>query len=187
MRGAGRVRESFRELFRVKLLLLGNPMPGGIPHVGNVNVLIAVIVEIGPAAPIPAPGSSIAASVETDVKGSIAVVAIEIATGRNHWLHKGREVPFRFGIAPGASEAVAVIVRIQTLRPWSSRQSRVAFVVQQAIRRAIAGVEIGNRIVILVQSEIVHVHAEVNVEPPVTVVVGDGGMSECSLRRAAQN
>ena len=59
-------------------------------------------------------------------------------------------------------------------------------VVKKVIRRPIPRIEIRNGIAILVQSLIVAVQAKVNVQPPVVVIVGNGRMSECPLRRMCE-
>ena len=52
----------------------------------------------------------------------------------------------------------------------------------QKVRRTIAGVEIRRRVVILVKPQIVVVKTKINVEASVVVIIGDGGMSEITLR-----
>jgi len=59
---------------------------------------------------------------------------------------------------------------------------RVAFVVEKEIRRAVARVEVGRGIVILIEAEIIGIEAKINVKAAVVVVVGDGRVSEGSLR-----
>ena len=53
----------------------------------------------------------------------------------------------------------------------------------QAIGWTVAGVEIGNWIVILIQAQVVAVQAEVNIETSVAIVVGNSRMRKRSLRR----
>src|ERR1035437_2671952 len=53
---------------------------------------------------------------------------------------------------------------------------------QKAIWGTVAGIVIGNRVVILVQAEIVHIKAEVDIETAIAIVVGHRRMGECSLR-----
>ena len=52
---------------------------------------------------------------------------------------------------------------------------------QQKIRRAIARVEVRNRIVVLIESDVVAVQTKVDIEASIAVVVGDGSVGECSL------
>ena len=54
---------------------------------------------------------------------------------------------------------------------------------EQEVRWPVASVKIGSGIVILIQAEIVRVEAEVNVKSSVSIVVRDGSMGKCSLRR----
>ncbi len=61
-----------------------------------------------------------------------------------------------------------------------------AVVVKEAVRRAVAGVVVGNWVVILVEAEIVHIEAEVDIQAAVAVVVGNGGVGEGSLGRARE-
>ena len=62
----------------------------------------------------------------------------------------------------------------------------MAFVVEEAIRGTVARVVIGNWIVILIESQVIHVHAEIDIESSVAVVVGNRGMGEGSLRLASK-
>ena len=57
---------------------------------------------------------------------------------------------------------------------------------EQAIGRTIAGIVIGDWIVILVEAEVVHIRAEVNIEASIAIVVGYGGVREGSLRRTCK-
>ena len=89
----------------------------------------------------------------------------------------------RLVIAPGAREAVAIIVRVQTSGFRTILKSPVSLVVAQKIGRPVASIEVGNRIVILIQSQIVAIQTKIDVEQSVSVIVGDGCVSEGSLWR----
>src|SRR5450432_1169262 len=55
---------------------------------------------------------------------------------------------------------------------------------EQAIGGTIAGVIVGDWIVILVQAEVVHVHAKVDIKATVPIVIRYGRMGECPLGSA---
>ena len=113
-------------------LLRGNSLTGGRPHVGGVDVLFAVVIEIGPAR-----AHAGARIVDVGFAGdcgerAVAVVAIEIAAPEivGH-VEIGRSAGV--GVAPRAGEAVAVVFGIQPCRFRPVDEGRVAFVVQQKI------------------------------------------------------
>src|SRR6185295_20227548 len=110
----------------------------------------------------------------------IAVVAIKIAAPEViGYVEVG--CPVGIEIAPGAGKTVAIVVHIQPRSRSPVSESRVAFIVQQEVRRPIARVEVRHGIVVLVEAGVVAVQAKIDVEPPVTIVVRDGGVGECSL------
>src|SRR5947209_7626906 len=59
----------------------------------------------------------------------------------------------------------------------------VPVVVEQEVGRSVARVKIGSGIVILLQPQVIVVKTEVEVEPPVAIIVGNGSVSEDSLWR----
>jgi len=65
-------------------------------------------------------------------------------------------------------------------------EDAIALIVEKEIRRAVAGVKIRNRVVILIESQIVVVRAEIDVEASVPVVVGGGSVRERSRRRISK-
>ena len=77
---------------------------------------------------------------------------------------------------PGAGEGVAVVVPIQAGGFGRLDKCCVTLVVEEAVWRTVAGVVVGHGIVILVEAQVVHVHAEVHVEPAVAIVVRNRGM-----------
>src|ERR1700733_6490740 len=86
-------------------------------------------------------------------------------------------------VSPGTSETVAVVLGIQACRLGFVDKRRVSFVVHEEVGWTIAGVEIGRRVVILVQTKVVAIEAEVDIETSVAIVVGQGRMRERSLGR----
>src|SRR5215469_3346904 len=84
---------------------------------------------------------------------------------------------------PDAGERVAVVVDIEAGSLRAILEDAIAFVVQKKVWRAIAGVEIRNRVVILIEARVVAVQAEIDVEASIPVVVGGGGVRERSRRR----
>jgi hypothetical protein len=63
----------------------------------------------------------------------------------------------------------------------------VARVAEEIIGGAIACVEVGNGIAVLIESLVIGVKAKVDVEATVTIVISNGGVSEGSLRRACES
>src|SRR5690349_2976449 len=88
----------------------------------------------------------------------------------------------RIEIAPSARKAVAIVISVESSPLGAIAKHRATFVMQQKIGRAIARIEIRSGIVILVEAEIVAVQAEIDVEPPVIVVVGDRCVCEGASR-----
>src|SRR5262249_54970919 len=62
-------------------------------------------------------------------------------------------------------------------------EGTVAVVAHHEVGRAILRVEIWRGITILISSLVIEIEAEINVEPAVTIVVGDGCAGERALRR----
>src|SRR5215469_4747006 len=89
-------------------------------------------------------------------------------------------------MAPDAGECVAVVVDLEAGSLGAILEDAIAFIMEKEIRRAIAGVKIRNRVVILVESQIVVVRAEIEVEASVPVVVGGGSVRERSRRRMSK-
>ena len=87
-------------------------------------------------------------------------------------------------MAPDAGECVAVVVDMEAGSLGAILEDAIALIVEKEIRRAIAGVKIRNRVVILIESQVVVVRAEIDVEASVPVVVGEGSVRERSRRRA---
>src|ERR1700676_4495811 len=169
-------------VFFMKMFLLGNSHASRGPHVRNVHVLVAVVVEIKPARAHPCPDVLDARFRGYHGEFSVAIVTVKIVSPEvvGHiqvWRAVGVVV------APGARETIAVVVRVQSRRLRTILKSCVAFVVKQEVRRPIACIEIRSRIVILVQTQVVGVEAKINIKTSIAVVVSRGSVRERSLRR----
>src|SRR5271163_3191427 len=103
-------------------------------------------------------------------KRSITIVAIQVIASEVIGYIKIWQA-VRSGFAPGTRKAVAIVIRIQSRRFSPLHKCGVTFVVQQAVGWPIAGVEVGNRIVVLIEAQVVAVQAEVNIKTPVPIVV----------------
>src|SRR4029079_2006475 len=167
----------------VKDLLLRNPLAGGGPHIGHVDVLVSIVIEIEPRRAHAGARVLNSRFIRDGCEGSVAVVAIKVASPKVVG-HVKIERPVRVEIAPGAGETVAIVFYIQSCSVSSIAEAGVAFVVQQKVCRSVARVKIRNWIVILVQAYVIAVEAEVNVETPVAIVVCDGSVGKSSLRRS---
>src|SRR6185369_7075052 len=57
---------------------------------------------------------------------------------------------------------------------------------EKAIGRSVARVVVRNRVVILIQTQVIHIEAEIDIEASIAVVVGHGGVGERSLWRSGK-
>ena len=117
-------------------------------------------------------------------ESAIAVVAVEIVAAEvigdvDVGMARRRVAG---GVAPGAGEAIAVIFGVEAGGFGAIGEDAVAFVVQQEVGRPVARVVVRHRVVILVEAEVIAVEAEVDVQTAITVVVGECGVGEGSLR-----
>ena len=97
----------------MKFLLLRNPQAGRGPHLGNVDVLFAVIVEVEPGG---AHSGADIVHVRCGCNRSecpVAVIAIEIVAPKVV-RHVQAGAAVRVIVAPGAGEAVAIILDVQS-------------------------------------------------------------------------
>src|SRR5437660_11142441 len=166
----------------VKDGLLRQAKSGRRPHVGDVHVLPAVIIDIEPRR-AHAGAYILHAGVGGDCsKGAVAVTPVEIVASEiiRH-IQIGTAISVQ--IAPRASKTVTVVFHVETRRFGAVGKRAVAFVVKQKVWRPVARVEIGSRIVVLIKAEIVAVETEVNIKSAIAIVVGDGRVCECALRR----
>ena len=81
-------------------------------------------------------------------------------------------------MAPYAGEAEPIVFDIEAGSGGAIFEDAIAFIVEEKIRRPIASVKIGDRVVVLIESQIVGVEAKIDVQTSVPIVVGDGGMRE---------
>ena len=79
------MRADVLRIFFVKNILFGNTKAGGRPHIGNVDVLLPVVVEIEPTRAHPG-----AYVFDAGLRGNggelpASIVAIEIASSESRW------------------------------------------------------------------------------------------------------
>src|SRR5579859_109259 len=157
----------------MKQLIFRNTLARRGPHIGYIDVLLAAVCCIKPAR----------AHSSTDVvcprlfgdrrKSPVSIVAVEIAAAevvRNIEIRPAVAID----VAPGASEAVTIILGTEAAGFCEIYKRAIALVVKEEVRRAVARVEIRRRVVILVEPEIIGIKAEIDVEFSVAVVVGNG-------------
>ena len=113
---------------------------------------------------------------------AVAIVAIQIAAPKIVGHVKIRKTAGA-GFTPGTGEAVAIILRIQAGGVRAVDKNSIPLVMQKEIWRTIPRIEIRHRVVVLVQSQVVAIHAEIDIQASVAVVVGDRRMRECSFGR----
>jgi hypothetical protein len=104
----------FRRFF-VKALLAGNPLARGRPHVGNVDILFAVVIKVRPARAHSSPRVVDVGFACDRSERPITVVAVQVAAPKivGHvkiWQAVGSVV------APGARETIAVVLSVQSCR-----------------------------------------------------------------------
>jgi len=162
----------------VKVRLSKRSHAGRNPHACGVDILVSVVVEVQPACAHAGSGLIHPCFFRNRSECPVAIAAVEIVTAKV--VHHVQVRPaVRVEVAPGTGEAVTIVVDIQAGSFRPVLKDAVAFIVEQKVWRSIARVKIGDGIVILVQAEIVGVEAEINVEPSIAIVVGDGGVREC--------
>src|ERR1700751_2935674 len=113
---------------------------------------------------------------------AVAIVAIQIAAPEivgNVKIWKTA----RTGFTPGTGEAVAIILCMQTGRFGPVDKDCIPLIMEKEICRTIPRIEIRHRVVILVQSQVVAIHAEIDVQASVTVIVCDRSVRKCSFGR----
>src|SRR5580765_6858194 len=136
-------------IFFMKGLLFGNPNAGGGPHIRYVDVLIPMVVEIEPACAHACANIFHTCFSGNGGKSSVAVVAVKIAASEivGH-VQIGKAVALR--IAPCTSEAVTIVVCVKPGLFGAIFKRSVTLVAEQKIWWAIARVEIGDRVAILI-------------------------------------
>src|SRR5579863_5006024 len=110
----------------------------------------------------------------------VAIVSIELRSAK---VVDDEEVGLAIGIgiAPRAGKAIAIILHAQPRRLSGFDEGEIAFVMKEAVGRAVARVVVGDRVMILIQSQVVLVCAEIKIETAIAVVVGCCGMGKGAL------
>jgi len=114
--------------------------------------------------------------------GEVAVAVVAVKLGGAEVVDD-EEIGFAavVGVAPGAGKAVAIVFDVHAGGGGGFDEGEIAFVVKETVGRAVAGVVVGDGVVILIEPQVVLVGAEVEVEAAVAVVVGCGGVGEGAL------
>src|SRR5277367_4589218 len=171
--------------FFMKARLLRDSLACGRPHIGDIDVLLTVVIEIGPACAHSGSRTVDAGFGRDSRECAVAIVPVQVTAPEIVSHAEIGQVVARV-VAPGAGETIAVVLCIQSCRFGSVYKRGVAFVMQEEICRAIPGIEIGHWIVILVEAKIVGIEAEVDIETSVAIVVGYSRMRERSLGRTVK-
>src|SRR5205085_2262089 len=155
------------------------------PHPRSVNILVSVIVEIQPA------GAHAGADVidtrfrRDGRKGSIAIVSVQIVAAEV--IHDVQIRPaITVVVVPAAGKTVTIIFDVQPGSLSTVTKAAIAFVVEEEVWRTVARVKIRNGITILVESYVIRVQAEVDVQAAVAVIIRNGGAGECSGGRVLE-
>src|ERR1700722_20276608 len=166
-------------------VLYRNPFPGSGPHIGDINILCAVIVIVEPAHAHPSANIFNPFLRRHVSKRSVAIVAVKVLAAEIvHYVKIGPAIAVV--VAPAATKAVASIVLIQSGFLRHVAECAVALVAHQEVRRTILSGIIGQWIFVLIRATVINVEAEINVQPTVAIIVGDGGSCERSLRRVRE-
>ncbi len=103
----------FGWLIGMKVCFLGDSLAGGGPHIGNVNLLMAVVVDIGPAGAHAGPGLVDSGGFGNGFKSAVAAIAVKIATAKIVG-HVQVWPAVRIDITPSASKAEAIVFGVET-------------------------------------------------------------------------
>src|SRR5208282_1324019 len=157
----------------------------GGPHIGDIEILGAVVVVIEPA-DAHASADVFNSSLRSDIgKGPIAVVAIQILPAKVvHHVEVGPAVAVV--IAPSATKTVARVVPIKARLRGDVAETSVPVVAHHEVGWAVLRVVIRRGILVLVCALIINVEAKVNVQPAIAVIVGNGRSRESPLRRVGE-
>src|SRR6267142_2983845 len=146
---------------------------------------MAAVIEVGPAGAHTCAGDVDAGGLGDGFEGAITAIAIEIAASEIVGDVEVRHA-VRIGVAPSAGETEAIVFSVESGRFGAIDKGSTAFIVKKKIGRAIAGVEVRRRVVILIEAEIVTVEAKIDIEAAVAIVVGNGGVSKSAFRRRGE-
>src|SRR6185437_7129454 len=164
----------------MKLRLLRDALTRGLPHARNINILAAFVVEIDPAA-THASTHALDARLRGDVfERTVAVVAIKLRTSEVIGDEQIREA-IASRVSPCARKTIPIVIHVESGSLGSFDECTVSLIAEEVIGGPVTRVVVGDRIVILFQSQVIHVEAEVNVEASVVVEVRDGGVGEGTL------
>ena len=159
--------------------------PGRGPHISDVKILDSVIVIIEPA-DRHARAHILNAGLRSDVgKSSVAVVAVEVLPPEVvHYIKIGPAVAVV--VVPTAAKTVAGVVFVEACLRSDIEEGPVPIIAHHEVRRTVLGIMVRGGIFVLVRALVVEVEAEVDVQPTVAIVVGQGSTREGPLRRGGE-
>src|SRR6266498_3414346 len=174
-------RANISRVFCMEAFLGRNTESRCRPHVRDINILIAITVEVQPTRTHARAHVLNSCLSRNGRKCAVTVIPIQIASAE---VIGNIQIRPAIGVvvSPRAREAVAIIVNVQAGGFCPIFKTPTSLIVKQEVWRAIASVEIRRRIPVLIQSGIVVVQTEIDIETAVMIVVCDRGMGECTLR-----
>src|SRR5260370_28232829 len=161
---------------------------GRPPHIGSVKFFASVTIEIEPRNAHSGAHIFDAGLLRDIAKGAVAVVAIKIFAAEivDHVQVRPRLAGLAAVVAPAATKTEAGVVLIQTGLFGDVAKGSITIVAQQEIGRTVLRVVVRHRIAILVVALVISVEAEINVQPAVAIIVGNGRAGKSSLRRSCE-
>src|ERR1700722_4237204 len=174
-------RSNFLGRILPEYVLRGNAFASSGPHVSHVKILGTVIVIIEPG------NSHTGADVfnsclRSNISESpIAVISVEILAAE---IVRDIEVgpAVAVVITPSTAKTVTRVVLVEARFRSHIAERAVSVIPHHEIGRAVLGVVIGNRILVLIRSLVIDVKAKINVQPSIAVVVGGRCPRKGSLR-----
>src|SRR5579863_212486 len=165
----------------LKNILPRYPFPRRGPHVGDIKIVGSVIVVVEPAN-AHARAHVFHASFGGNVgESSVTVIVIKIFAAEI--VHHIKVWPaVAVVIIPGAAEAVAGIVLIEAGLRRNIAKRSVALVAHHEVRRTVFRGVVRDGILVLIRALVIGVETEINIQPAVAVIIGQGGAGESSLR-----
>ena len=152
-----------------------------LPHVADIEVLIPIVVVIKPGAAHPRPNVGHAGFLGHISKSPVAVIPVEIFPAEIVHHVKVRPTVVVV-VAPTTVETEAVVVLGETGFGRHVAEGPIPVTTEEEVGRTVPGIVVGRRIPVLIHSLVVAVQAEIDVEPSVAVVVGQGDSGKGPLR-----
>src|SRR6185437_7175655 len=166
-------------------VLSRNALAGSRPHIGHIEIGVAVIIVIETADPHARACIFNSCMGGNIVKGSVALIAVKVLAAKVvHHVKVGPAVAVEIG--PATAKTVAGVIAVQAGLGCNVMKRAVACIAHQEIRRPVFRVVVGTGIAVLAGTLVIDVETEVDVEPAIAIVIGDGGAGEGALRRGCE-